>query len=189
MTSDDIGEWIDSLPLSRKRRNLARDFADGCMMAEVIHVFYPKLVDLHNYEQGLRVDSKIYNWNTLNQRVFKKLGIIIDQPTIVAIANAKPGVIDKFLEQVRIVMTTKKPAKGSASPRIDAKAKEVVIEPKNIPLNDKDREVLVDKIKESYQQIQLIRALEMKKQKLMELMQVKDAKIVRLMARKERQPK
>lgn len=189
MANEDIGEWIDSLPLSRKRKNLARDFADGCMMAEVIHVFHPKLVDLHNYEQGLRIDTKIYNWNTLNQRVFKKLGIIIDQPTIVAIANAKPGVIDKFLEQVRIAMTTKNQAKGSASPKIDAKNKDIMKEQKNLPLKDKDRELLIEKIKESYQQIQLIRALELKKQKLMELMQVKDAKIVRLMARKERQSK
>lgn len=184
--SEDIGEWIDSLPLSRKRKNLARDFADGCMMAEVIHVFHPKLVDLHNYEQGLRIDSKIYNWNTLNQKVFKKLGIVIDQPTIISIANAKPGVIDLFLEQVKTVMTTKKPAKGS--PRKESKNQEPE-PPKNLPLNDQDRELLIEKIQEADKQTQLIKALEMKRQKLMELMKIKDAKIVRLMSRKDRQTK
>ncbi|OHT10566.1 Sperm flagellar protein 1 [Tritrichomonas foetus] len=185
--SEDIGEWIDSLPLSRKRKNLARDFADGCMMAEVIHVFYPKLVDLHNYEQGLRVDTKIYNWNTLHQRVFKKLGIPIDHQTITAIANAKPGVIEKFLEQVKIAMTTKKPPRTANSPR--AEAKSAPAPPKDLPMTEKDREILIEKIKEADQQQQLIRALEMKSQKLMELMQIKDVKIVRLMARKERQYK
>ncbi len=67
----EVCAWVDSLKLSRKRRNLTRDFSDGVMMAEVLHVFYPKMVDLHNYEQALKVDTKIYNWNTLNQKVLK----------------------------------------------------------------------------------------------------------------------
>ena len=186
MSNEEICAWIDSLPLSKKRKNLARDFADGCLMAEVIHVFYPKLVDLHNYDQGLKVDTKIYNWNTLNQKVLKKLQIPIDQQMIVGIANAKPGFIEKFLEVVKIAMTTKKPPKNANSPKNQPKETNNENSYADLPMTDKDRELLIEKIIEADQQTQLIHALEMKTKKLMELMRIKDAKIMRLMQRKER---
>ena len=50
--------WIDSIPLSRPKRNIARDFSDGCLTAEVIKHYIPKLVDLHNYSQAHSVAQK-----------------------------------------------------------------------------------------------------------------------------------
>ena len=44
-----IYAWIDAIPLSRPKRNIARDFGDGCMLAEVIAAYFPELVELHNY--------------------------------------------------------------------------------------------------------------------------------------------
>lgn len=34
-------KWIDSVPLSRPKKNLARDFSDGVLAAEVIKVTPP----------------------------------------------------------------------------------------------------------------------------------------------------
>ena len=31
-------KWIDSIPLSRPKKNLARDFSDGVLAAEIIKV-------------------------------------------------------------------------------------------------------------------------------------------------------
>ena len=45
----EIYEWIDQFELSRMKRNIHRDFADGVLMAEVMQIYYPKLVQLHNY--------------------------------------------------------------------------------------------------------------------------------------------
>ncbi|GFH16235.1 SPEF1-like protein [Haematococcus lacustris] len=41
--------WVDEIPLSRPKRNIARDFSDGVLTAEVVHHYFPKLVELHNY--------------------------------------------------------------------------------------------------------------------------------------------
>lgn len=41
--------WLDSIPLSRPKRNIARDFSDGVLAAEVVKHYIPRLVDLHNY--------------------------------------------------------------------------------------------------------------------------------------------
>ena len=32
---DKLYTWIDSIPLSRPKKNIARDFSDGCLVAEV----------------------------------------------------------------------------------------------------------------------------------------------------------
>lgn len=61
-----IYEWIDKIPLSRKKRNIARDFSDGVLLAEVIKHYLPKMVDIHNYSYSTSTNQKSYNWQTLN---------------------------------------------------------------------------------------------------------------------------
>ena len=61
-----IYNWVDSIPLSRPKKNIARDFSDGVLVAEVVHHFFPKIVELHNYSLSHSIQQKLYNWNTLN---------------------------------------------------------------------------------------------------------------------------
>ena len=44
-----IYNWVDEIPLSRAKKNISRDFADGVLMAEIIYYFLPKYIDVHNY--------------------------------------------------------------------------------------------------------------------------------------------
>ena len=53
--------WVDEIPLSRPKRNIARDFADGVLAAEVCHHYFPPLVDLHNYPPANSMRQKLYN--------------------------------------------------------------------------------------------------------------------------------
>ena len=63
-----IYEWVDKIQLSRSKRNIARDFSDGLMLAEVIKFYLPRAVDLHNYPQATSSNQKSYNWQTLNSK-------------------------------------------------------------------------------------------------------------------------
>jgi hypothetical protein len=45
----EVYHWVDDVPLSRAKRNIARDFSDGVLVAEVVKHFLPKEIDLHNY--------------------------------------------------------------------------------------------------------------------------------------------
>ena len=45
------------------------------MTAEVVKHYIPKLVELHNYSAAHSVSQKLYNWNTLNVKVFRKIGM------------------------------------------------------------------------------------------------------------------
>ncbi|TPX32423.1 hypothetical protein SmJEL517_g04462 [Synchytrium microbalum] len=93
--------WIDTIPLSRPKRNLTRDFSDGVAAAEVVHHFFPKLVELHNYSPANALTQKLYNWNTLNQKVLRKLGYLASDDAIQGIINNKPGYAEWILNELR----------------------------------------------------------------------------------------
>ena len=93
-------EWVDSMPLSRFKKSINRDFSDAVLMAEVLKYLYPTLVNLHNYPEVHSTKQKIYNWQTLNEKVFKKIEIPLSKKTIDSLANAEQGVIEKVLKKL-----------------------------------------------------------------------------------------
>ena len=95
-----IQEWVDKIPLSRQKKNIARDFNDGVLLAEMIKYHYPRLVDLHNYPNASSTKQKLSNWNTLNTKVLKKLGIKVTKEEINDIMNSKPNAIEFLLIKV-----------------------------------------------------------------------------------------
>lgn len=74
-------------------RNIARDFSDGVLMAELIWNYQPKLVEIHNYPTSSSVKAKISNWNILNTKVLSKIDVHVTPEHINEIANSKPGAI------------------------------------------------------------------------------------------------
>lgn len=94
--------WVDEIPLSRPKRNIARDFSDGVLVAEIVQHFHPKLVDLHNYSGAHGVTQKMYNWTTLNQRVFKKLDFVLVKSECEAVVNCDPGAVERVLKLVKV---------------------------------------------------------------------------------------
>ncbi|KAG5493125.1 hypothetical protein GH5_01861 [Leishmania sp. Ghana 2012 LV757] len=104
-TEEDLHElytWVDEIPLSRPKRNIARDFADGCSVAEILKFFFPKLVDLHNYVPAMSHAKKLDNWNTLNAKVLRKLYFEVPPEELEDIVAAVPGAIERFLRALRM---------------------------------------------------------------------------------------
>ncbi|AAZ10904.1 Spef1 [Trypanosoma equiperdum] len=104
LTEEDLHDlyvWVDEIPISRPKRNITRDFSDGCCVAEVMKFFFPKLVELHNYVPAMSQSKKIENWNTLNNRVFRKLHFEVARDEISDITAGVPGAIERFLRALR----------------------------------------------------------------------------------------
>lgn len=93
--------WVDSIPISRPKKNIARDFSDGCCVAEILHHFFPKMVELHNYVPAMSKANKITNWKTLNARVLSKLYFTVPSDEIEDLVAAVPGAIERFLRALR----------------------------------------------------------------------------------------
>eukprot|EP00052_Salpingoeca_macrocollata_P005674 m.48951 g.48951 ORF g.48951 m.48951 type:complete len:336 (+) comp14996_c0_seq2:771-1778(+) len=94
--------WIDQIPLSRPKRNLTRDFADGVLVAEIVAHFVPKIVDMHNYTPANSAKQKLANWETLGRKVFSKLGLTVPENVIKAVVEGKPGVAEVVLNNLRL---------------------------------------------------------------------------------------
>lgn len=99
---DEIYDWIDQIKFSRPKRNIARDFSDGVLMAELLKRYYPKYVDVHNYVAGNSTVKKIDNWSTLNRKVLSKLDMRLEKETINQLASSQQGIIEKVLGDLRI---------------------------------------------------------------------------------------
>lgn len=93
-------EWVDSMPLSRLKKSINRDFSDGVLMAEVLKYLYPKLVNLNYYPEVHSITKKIYNWTSLNEKIFKKLELPLSKKTIDQLANSEQGVIEQVLKKL-----------------------------------------------------------------------------------------
>ena len=102
-----IYEWVDSIELSRPKKNIARDFSDGVLLAEIIKSYLPHLVDLHNYPSCSNSKNKESNWNVLNNKVLKKMHIKLTKDEIDSIIKAKPLAIEKLLQRVYVVLQNK----------------------------------------------------------------------------------
>ena len=92
-----IYEWVDSIPLRRKKKNISRDFNDAVLFAEMIKYHYPRLVDLHNYPSASSTKAKIINWETLNKKVLKKIGLKLGKNEIDDLVRSKPNAIENLL--------------------------------------------------------------------------------------------
>jgi hypothetical protein len=88
---------VDEVPLSRPKRNITRDFSDGVLMAEVVHHFFPRDVDVKNYAAANSVRQKLYNWQTLIHKVFRRLSFPMEKSEVDAIVACKPGAIETLL--------------------------------------------------------------------------------------------
>ncbi|XP_034945826.1 sperm flagellar protein 1-like [Chelonus insularis] len=98
---DEIYTWLNQMTFSRPRKNLARDFANGVFMAELLKRYYPRYVDLHNYSHTNSLSSKIDNWCTLNKKVFQKINMKISDKTIYQVATCQDKAIEDVLIKVR----------------------------------------------------------------------------------------
>ena len=67
----------------------------------MVHHFFPKLVELHNYSPANALNQKLYNWNTLNQKVLRKLGYLVADEAIQGVINNKTGYAEWVLNELK----------------------------------------------------------------------------------------
>lgn len=101
-----IYNWVDEIQMSRPKKNISRDFSDGVLFAEIIVAFFPRLIEMHNFSAANAVSTKMYNWNTMNQKVLRKLGYQMHPQDIDDVVKATPGAIERVLRvlQEKIMM-------------------------------------------------------------------------------------
>lgn len=72
------------------------------MQAQLMHLpctFLPTCSSANGSTQ------KMYNWNTLNQKVFKRMGFTIPKSECDAIVNCQQGAIERVLKMVKVKLS------------------------------------------------------------------------------------
>jgi hypothetical protein len=202
-----IYAWIDAIPLSRPKRNIARDFSDGCMLAEVIAAYFPELVELHNYSAANSLQQKIYNFETLNQRVLRKFDYQLPRPVIDDLVNCKSGVVESVLNTLQYKMAkyrerkkkipnqsiqsppeTPRPGVQEVQSDDQKKGKQTKAKQKPTPnvsvQVSVDEELLLEKEEQIKELQETVEILELKIAKLEQLVRLKDNKIQKLLSQK-----
>ncbi|XP_052249031.1 sperm flagellar protein 1-like isoform X2 [Dreissena polymorpha] len=112
--------WVDGIPLSRPKRNISRDFADGVLVAEIMAHFFPQIVDKHNYSPANNSKGKQLNWETLNRRVFSRLNFELAEDVINDLVACKPGMIEKVLLMLQVKIKRAEYARGRQNDKPEA---------------------------------------------------------------------
>ena len=73
-------------------------------MAEVVVAYFPSLVDLNNYTASNSTKQKLYNYNTLNSKVFKKMGFSIPRTLLEDAVNCRPLAVENILNILQYKM-------------------------------------------------------------------------------------
>lgn len=97
----DLYSWIDQIPLSRPKKRIEKDFADGVMVAELIKYYFPTWVDLHNYPTANSTQQKLINWGLLNRKILYRFGLNVPEPVMRGICLGRSGLVEVFLYNLR----------------------------------------------------------------------------------------
>jgi hypothetical protein len=195
-----IYNWIDEIPLSRPKRSISRDFADGLLAAEVCHYFFPGRVDLHNYSAANSLDQKRYNWNTMNVKVLKKLGYMVHPSDIERVVKAEPGAVERVLAQMMTFLQEKarairvREALGEKDRPVSPPMRQhdIRVGPGRSErdaarmLSEVDTEILVEKEHTIHELRETVMIMSEKIRKLEQLVRIKDTKIESLNSKIDR---
>lgn len=96
-----VYQWVDDIPLSRPKRNIARDFSDGVLTCEIVAHYFPRIIEVHNYPAANSYAQKSYNWTTLNSKVFKKMGFQLQKEEIDNLCNCTPQAVERMLKKLQ----------------------------------------------------------------------------------------
>ncbi|KAK6186356.1 hypothetical protein SNE40_008407 [Patella caerulea] len=98
---ENLYQWIDTIPLSRQKKNIGKDFSDAILLAEIVKYYLPSMVELHNYTPASSTNQKMENWFLLNRRVLRKLDMDLSEDVMRALANCRAKVVEKVLMLLR----------------------------------------------------------------------------------------
>jgi len=187
-------QWVDEFPLTRPKRDIKRDFADAINMSEIISYSFPRLIDCHNYSPSNSYAQKTYNWKTLNQKVFRRMDFQLTTDEIEHVVTCKKWAIENILikckhyfqlyrEKIDRKKQNQLKKKQMKTASHSLQEEEIANFQQNKEAISEDmRELLVEKDRVIQHLTDKVEILELKVDKLNQLLNLKNSKIDSLQA-------
>ncbi|CAL6049928.1 SPEF1-like_protein [Hexamita inflata] len=181
-----IYNWLLKLDLPKPTSFIHRDFSDACLLAKLIKLYLPNLVEVHNYVAAVGVPKKLENWALMQHKVLKKLDIKLSTQEQTDLASAKPGTIESLLFQLKARFDDLSQKEEHIVQQQSVFEEEPVEVPKKPMREIRGKERQIEIVKECVEcqlknekideQAQEIKLLEEKIEKLQQLVRLKDGK-------------
>jgi hypothetical protein len=75
------------------------------LLAELLKIHVPQLVELHNYISSSNTKQKRANWLLLNKKVLNKIGYDLSEEELDNLVNAKGNYIESLLKSVYVLVS------------------------------------------------------------------------------------
>ncbi|KAI8484991.1 spermatogenesis-associated protein 4-like [Branchiostoma floridae x Branchiostoma belcheri] len=102
----EVLKWLQSLDLTYSVKNVRRDFSNGFLVAEIFSWYYPQSIQMHSYDNGTSLPTKLGNWSQL-ERVFVKHSLDIPKELIDGTIHCKPGAAELLVQQTYTILTNR----------------------------------------------------------------------------------
>ena len=96
--------WIQSLNLTYKISNPKRDLSNGWLFAEIISRNNPGEIEMYQFDNGIKLDKKVNNWEHL-AKYFKKKEWKITKADYDPVIHCAPDAGYTFLKKLYTILT------------------------------------------------------------------------------------
>jgi len=104
--SREVLKWIQSLDLTWQLKTPKWDLTNGYLVAEIFSWYYPQEVQMHMYNNGTSLDSKLRNWSLLKNFI-KSHKLDIPEDYVEGTIHCKEGAALLFIERLYEVLTNR----------------------------------------------------------------------------------
>eukprot|EP00794_Sanderia_malayensis_P007212 gene7212-8020_t len=102
----EVLKWIQSLDLTRPVKNTRRDFSNGYLIAEIFSWYYPQEIQMHSFDNGMSIETKMGNWSII-QRFFQRAEFDIPQDEVQGTIHCKPGAAILLIQRIYTILTNR----------------------------------------------------------------------------------
>ncbi|DBB00658.1 TPA: WW domain binding [Trebouxia sp. C0006] len=102
----EVIRWVQSLDLSASITNFRRDLANGFLIAQILHKYYPAEVQLHSFSNGMSTATKTDNWQQI-QKICSQQSLPLPAQLMQGTAKGGPGAAVSLLEHFYEKLTKK----------------------------------------------------------------------------------
>ncbi|XP_071950404.1 spermatogenesis-associated protein 4-like [Antedon mediterranea] len=103
----DVHKWLQSLDLSFPVRNPRRDLSNGFLVAEIFSWYYPSDINMHSYNNGNSLPTKLGNWSLL-QNLFKRRSLDVPEELVDSTIHCRPDGAELFVQYLYTKLTNRK---------------------------------------------------------------------------------
>ncbi|KAK3599536.1 hypothetical protein CHS0354_006671 [Potamilus streckersoni] len=116
--SREVLKWLQSLDLTWQIKQPKWDLTNGYLIAEIFSWYFPQDIQMHSYNNGTSLDSKLKNWSLLKNFI-KRHSLDIPEELVEGTIHCKEGAGALLVEKMYEILTNRQLKKVPTEYEVD----------------------------------------------------------------------